>query len=133
MCGGAQRRALAGSRWRPGRSRERGSPLPPPALGSRPWGYGQRDDLRGRLGDPTETVQGLSRSEAETLQSEANDNILVGNVLLGVGAAAMAAGLTWAWMGDVEPTGVSAVAQESGREPWLLRWTGAGLSLGRRF
>ncbi len=96
-------------------------------------GYGQRDDLRGRLGDPSETVQGLSRSEAETLQSEANDNILVGNVLLGVGAAAMAAGLTWAWMGDDEPTGVSAVAQESGREPWLLRWTGAGLSLGRRF
>ena len=78
-------------------------------------------------------MEGLSRSEAETLQAEANDNILVGNVLLGVGAAAVAAGITWAWMGDGESSGVTAVAQESRPEPWQLRWTGAGLSLGRRF
>lgn len=97
-------------------------------------GYGQRDDLSGRLGDPGGTVQGLSLSEAERLQSKANDNIMMGNVLLGVGAAAAAAGITWWLVGDDEESSGSALAgHESARASWQLQWAGSGVSLRSRF
>jgi hypothetical protein len=97
-------------------------------------GYGQRDDLTQRLGDTSVTVEGLSRSEAETLQAEANDNIFLGNVLLGVGAAAAAAGLTWWLVGDDDGSAGSALAdEESSRASWQLHWAGTGISLRSRF
>jgi uncharacterized caspase-like protein len=97
-------------------------------------GYGQRDDLSGRLGDPGGTVAGLSLSEAERLQSKANDNIMMGNVLLGVGAAAAAAGITWWLVGEDEESSGSALAgHESARASWQLQWAGSGLSLRSRF
>lgn len=97
-------------------------------------GYGKRDDLRARLGDPGELVQGLSLSEAERLQGEANDTIMMGNVFLGVGAAAAAAGVTWWFLGNDEGSSGSGLAGQDPTGPtWELHWAGSRMSLRSRF